>query len=338
MALPLTNLSLSDIKNATGANDYSLINQFNYVNPWGFNSPNTADQLRYWGVILPPPPPHNIGAFRNYDHLWRCFAFDSASIPSSSNIWLAANNNIVLPIKYFPSYSTAPNVTHSFELRFKKTSDFNMGGYTVVNATYNVSDNGNITLTFDPLSMPDSTVSTGNETVYFEVVHKSSPERRWDINMNEQQPDPDIEDTALIPVAISAYPWTDSLFLYNPSAINKLTYKTSTNSGISISDIEIALNSYQGVTVDLIAEVDTESDFSSNNKQTLSTNYNYTTQRVLGNRIVTVSMSDSDIPLSWNVGTTVYYRIKINTVSNNNITFSSSWVSLGSNQITNVQT
>lgn len=79
--LPQANLNWVDIRDTLGLGAETDGRQMMIspnVNPWGFNPPDAAQFDRYFGKETRFQP-HDMGAFRRYEHRWRAYTFDNIS-------------------------------------------------------------------------------------------------------------------------------------------------------------------------------------------------------------------------------------------------------------------
>lgn len=184
MALPNNDISISLVKSAIGetTTSVSALVLSDNVNPWGFNSPNNLQQLRHWGN-LNRQAPYELGAFRGYEHTWRCY---SMGIPAvSENFAYYDSGNIVVNLKYFPAQSTpTAGVQHLFDVFFSRTNDFTHAAHIQVMNDVAIDDNGTLIIPLYPTDPPDLGADlTPNSSVYYKIKHVSSPDRRWDERM-----------------------------------------------------------------------------------------------------------------------------------------------------------
>jgi hypothetical protein len=78
--LPQVNLNWVDIRDTLGLgaeNDGRQMMISPNVNPWGFNPPDAGQFDRYYGVAYySRQAPHDMGAFRRYEHRYRAYTYD----------------------------------------------------------------------------------------------------------------------------------------------------------------------------------------------------------------------------------------------------------------------
>lgn len=174
MALPTSNISVSLVKNTLGesATTVSGLVTSPKVNRWGFNSPNIAQQNKYWQVYNPPAP-HELGCFRGYDHYWRCYGIKEIITDDSFNN--CQSGYITFSTGYFPSWSTpVSGITYSFDVYFSRT------GYNYIYmGTYSITDSGSFQIYIDVTNAPDGQPISTMTDFYIKIKAKDTTSRRW---------------------------------------------------------------------------------------------------------------------------------------------------------------
>ena len=185
MALPNNNIYPALIANTIGepSTDIGTLVLSNKVNRWGFNSPDPVQQAKYWGVVNPPPF-HELGAFRGYDHYWRCYALGEIEIGGDINLYnpgfLGLNIIALAGLTESPAYQSVP---HVFDVWMNRWAiDWNpLNGAVLIAEDFTIYEGGHQKIDIDPLSPPDGFGALPyNHPIYFSLRHKSSPAKRWD--------------------------------------------------------------------------------------------------------------------------------------------------------------
>jgi hypothetical protein len=256
MALGNTNITVTLVKNTIGetTNRISELVLSEKVNRWGINFPSMSglDVAKWWGKPNPAAP-YPLGIFRGYDHTWRCFSFGEKNVPSY-NDW--QQHYITIPIRFFPAWSVEPAVTHYFSIWYKTTSDFEHGGYQVVNDNdYTVNNDGTITINFNPLSLPfGGGESPGNRHYYYYIIHYSSPARRWDDNASlEVLTQKGSNWGILVDVYVPAYPWNETVWIGNRN-LTPGGYIAGSNGYVGTGGLQIFHNGRLGCSGNIIIE------------------------------------------------------------------------------------
>ena len=221
MALPETDIGTAMVKNAIGesVNAWGALVRSELVNRWGINSPYPPQQSKYWGNFNPALP-NEAGMFRRYDHYWRCFSVNDASIDDDLEIYKLGYVNISL--KFFPAWSTIAGTTiHYFDVFMSRSgpSFTNPAFYTQIGDNVPLNNDGTYSLLINPSGPPDngSLALPENSTFWLKFKHVSSDARRFDKNQFETganiTADPNDENAWIIEVSVGEYPFTNQIFV-----------------------------------------------------------------------------------------------------------------------------
>jgi len=181
--LGITNISTTLVKNALSesvTNVSGLVKSIN-LNPWGINSPLPPQQTRCWG-ISPQTAPYELGMFRQYDHLWRCYGTGIPAL-NNDNITYGGISQLNFNTAFFPSWSTATSgVVNHFDVFFSRNGNFlNAAYYTQIGTAVTITDNGSYGVNINPQTPPDSgSALTVDSYVYLRFKYVSGDARRWD--------------------------------------------------------------------------------------------------------------------------------------------------------------
>lgn len=327
MALPETDITTTLIRNAIGAasNAISTLRTSNLNNWWGFSSVQ-----RGWGDQSPLSP-FKMGDYRGYEHTFRCWSFEEAF--QNETDW-GELLSFTIGLYSFPSWSVQDNADHLFDILFKRTSDFEHGGYTVFAANVTLNNKTSYTFTMNPSSPPDggAAIEDGH-TFYLAIVHTSSPALKWDDNKWFGIPAGQIggNNYALIeattPVDLCNY------YVY-PYAQNALMYFASPTQRGIIGSFDVMIDVRADLTVYAQIEFCKSSVFDVD-VQTLGPSKLLIKNSAAGTyEQRTISFSGTPSTL-FAVGDTVYYRSKITSVSDSNVTHSTSYTSVKSLVVSN---
>ena len=202
MALPLTGISVSLVRDTIGAgsNDVGTLFLHPNVNEYGFNHINSNYQKAVWGktssqrAALSPSDPnytpiagvipgYSLGYFRGYDHDWVAYLFGGVMTNFTDyHSDMVFNVQVERVPKLMSKPAPIPAVEHMFKVEFARNiNQFDLGTATVVNAAFTVTEPSS-PFTLSALYPPDygtnGSLAEG-EPFYIKVTHLSSPERRW---------------------------------------------------------------------------------------------------------------------------------------------------------------
>lgn len=340
MALGSTNISITAVKNEIGEGVTTvggLITSEN-VNPWGFNLPLEVDQDKYFGNLLRTAP-YELGAFRNYDHTWRCYSIGEPTIsPLLANY---ESGNIVVNLKFFPysSYSTS-GVQHVFDVFFSRSNDFTHATHIQLYNDTIINDNGTLFIPINPFSPPDGGAAlTPNSSVYFKIRHVSSPDRRWDKRRFITVPNiisKDIEDDAyIIKVDVGQDIFTYYTNFYKTEGTSPVVHKSAY--GGMWAYVTLRNGNKTSVSVNMSFQINDNSSFTGARNATAYGTFTVPAATRSGSTLV-LGTTDAVIYQSgsfsqWTIGQTYYGRVKINTCSSG--TFSSGYQNTFNGTISN---
>lgn len=175
MALGEYDISTTVVRNAISesTNNVSELVLSENVNRWGFNSPDAVQQAKYFAV-LPAylVAPHELGAFRRYDHLFRAYTWDEISkYLVGNNVGINLSTQIINE-----AISTDPGTISDFVLhcafKYKNRYDQWVDGSTVSN---NINKVGNNNFALDVFYLGNY----GSTEVLMTIFWYSGPDRRW---------------------------------------------------------------------------------------------------------------------------------------------------------------
>lgn len=322
MALPTTNISVTLVKNAISESTTDvggLVTSLS-VNVWGINSPDGAQQNRCWGV-LNQASPYQLGMFRGYDHTWRCWALEEIA-QNSSDFLDPISASLIL--RGFPGWSIADSAIHTFDILFKRTSNFEQGGYTTLSANMTMQNLYEYQFTFSTTSPPDGGAAlTAGQVVYIAVVHKSSPVRKWDDNRSATPYEYQIgtNNTWIKAITVPSDPYT-----YNLSIYDEQSYMTIINPSDKYltSSLTLRIDTRTDQTVSCESQYSKNSDFAVE-VQSLSDTQVVTKNSTGGSpelRDFTMQSAPSNY---FAVGDTVYYRSRISYSYSDPVNYTTNW-------------
>ena len=173
------------------------------VNRWGFNSPDPVQQAKYWGIATPPPY-HELGAFRRYDHAWRCYTIYNIEIGGAFENYSSGYLGFIIGAFPYPSDAPAAGtVPHVFDIWMNRWADNWVDGQGKIliadNFTINESDRRKIDI--DPLDPPDGFGPLPkNSTIYFLLIRRASTAPEYDERWGSDGKDRRWDSRAFAPV------------------------------------------------------------------------------------------------------------------------------------------
>lgn len=195
--LPLNGIFPSLVANAIGIGSTNIGNIMtsNRVNIWGYDSPDAAEQSQFWGVKNPQPW-YTIGAFRRYKHLWRCYGLGEIEIGGDIGNYNAGYIEFKMAVLNSLPSEADTLIEHLFDLYIDRTGVFG-GDKELVAENLLINTNQSRRINIDPATgkfdvidevdghIESSLISvdgplTQDSTLHFRLVHKSSPDRKWD--------------------------------------------------------------------------------------------------------------------------------------------------------------
>ncbi|PTN08032.1 hypothetical protein C8N47_11172 [Mangrovibacterium marinum] len=327
MALPETNITTTIVRNAIGAASSSIgdLRKSSLNNWWGFSSVQRgwADQS--------PSSHFKLGDYRGYDHTFRCWSFEAAF--QSATEW-GELLSFTIGLHKFPVWSIQDDADHLFDILFKRTSNFEQGGYTVFASNVTMNNQTSYTFTMNPSSPPDGgdAIEDG-ATFYLAIVHTSSPALKWDDNKWFGTPAGQLggNNYALIeattPVDLCNY------YVYQYAQTASMYFASPTQRGI-IGSFDIMIDVRANLTVYAQIEFCKSSGFDVD-VQTLGPSALLIKNSSTGTyEQRTISYNGTPSTL-FGVGDTVYYRSKITRVSDSNVTHSTNYTNIKSLVVSN---
>jgi hypothetical protein len=174
---------MTAVRNAIGesSNKLSELVLSPKVNQFGFNVPESIQLNTFWGKTVAERTDtafnYPLGLFRAYDHDWIAW---SKPIPVTSDVDVSQDLTTLIGLrKAAPFLETKPYVAvaHNFTVEFSRTDNFNKGGGVEI-FTGNVTDSFEVV--FSKQYPPDGGVALNvGDTYYLNIIHNSSPDRRW---------------------------------------------------------------------------------------------------------------------------------------------------------------
>lgn len=334
MALPLTGISVSLVRDTIGAgsNDVGTLFLHPNVNEWGFNCPDSNLQDKIWGKpssiredlspldpdytpALGVRPGYHLGAFRGYDHDWVAYSLGPIEMTPT---YMDESGNYVgrmtftVPIilvddKLIGKPVPSPAVEHIFKLEFARNANgFDMGNFTVINDNF-VTYYPSVSFYIDSLYPPDYVTNgslSSNEPFYIKVTHLSSPERRWGLEFSG----------LILSFVTPVNPYTEVATLQNVSAV---AVKKTTAPALTLFEVNADLFSdfSTGTTVTIVAIMSVSADFQTDvytqtQNKYCAKNNNPGVPKSEGH--LEFNFSNSGIANNVSVGQTVYYRLWLN--------------------------
>ena len=175
----------------SGVADIGSLFFLSLLNYWGFNSPDAVQQTHFWGNTNPQPW-FELGAFRRYDHYWRSYSLDSPEIGGDLNNYgagfLGFNTKTLASLTEAPERGSVPHVFDIYMNRWDINWNLSYGAVLIAE-NFTIYEDGRQKIDIDPLSPPDGFGPLPyNHPIYFRLVRKSSPVRRWDSRAFTQGP------------------------------------------------------------------------------------------------------------------------------------------------------
>lgn len=325
-------ISVTLVKNVLGESTTAVggLCTSNKLNPWGINSPLSSQQIRCWGKSIQTAP-FELGMFRGYDHLWRCYGVSDEPVIDPVLTYYEAGN-IVFKLDYFPLDSDLTSgVAHVFDVFFNRYNDFSHSGHMQINDDITINDAGQYSINIDPVSPPDYSTNGSlaeNSSFYLKFKHVSSPARRWDDQQFTSNPVifSDTEpDAYIIKVNVGADVFTYET--YYERSDNTIVAKYG-GIGAQVAYVHVYNGNPYDVNIDMSFEINNLSDFTGAKSILSSGSLSIPAGVRSGGTLVRGELlsgiSGSNALSQWNVGEAYYGRVKI-TYANHG-TFSPSWL------------
>jgi hypothetical protein len=336
MALGSQDIDHVKVKNSTGEgrSSNSALVSSDLVNRWGFNIPDYQMQQRYWGNLLPVAP-FNLGAFRNYDHWWRCYNIGEVEIGEDliyyDQDWLNFN------VGFFPVWSTPTSgVQHTFDVWFSRNNNFNrLDLCTQIKSDYVVYDGTYLGVLIQPATGPDGSALTPDSDVYFRIKHKTSDARRWDKRFRLVDDtstfwrDPNDDDAWIVKVHIGHNVFSNAIMISQSTPPSNTIAKTASFANFALH----AENGYAyPQSIRVYVEACNVSDFSSEVKLIIHTDITIPAGSRSGGMLITgkldFSVNDTLSLSKWAIGETFYGRIGINAMPSGGVDFTGTVTSM----------
>ena len=225
MALPLTNIYMSNVQNiiGDGGGDVGDTLLSENVNQFGFNSPDSFQMLHFWGKSsaerAASPIGYPLGAFRGYDHDWLTFKAGDAERVSIEDYYTDFIVRFYIGFAQ-PFLASKPfvNVYHSFQVEFSRINNFSQGGAVILNTT--IATYPYLEASFSPANPPDGGAALAEgATFYIRVLHNGSEIRRWWIQGETAAVAALGGDDYIFPFTVPYDPYTYGVGIHNPTAI-----------------------------------------------------------------------------------------------------------------------
>lgn len=327
MALPETNISVSLIKNTIGESTTGIaaLRTSQKNNWWGFSS-----LIRGWGDRNPTAP-YKMGDYRDYDHYFRCWSF-SAGFQNATNF--EDPMELGFELLWFPTWSLSDTSNHTFDILFKRTNDFQQGGYTTVQSNVILSNQTQYTFYINRLSPPDGGADlTENEIFYVAFLHTSDDGLTWDENEAVSSPDGQIlgDNFWVFQAQVPDDPYTYNLTL---SSVTSYMYIVDASTKGIVGTIYLTIDTRADIYTTVEVQYCKSSSFdvdvqSLNLSDTLLANT--TSPGTPVQRTINISGTPNNY---FSVNDTVYYRARIISAINGTVYYNSNWSSIYSLTVT----